>query len=278
MGELNKDLATSKEGASESQINYVVHDVTQSLPQEVEALLSKEVQTGHFLHGSNSNILFPTLEAKQANDSSKESGNKKALYATNNPQEAIFKAIVNKSRFMRELSFFTVGWDFVGGKIRMKVDPAANEILQHDYESCFSDGFVYSLDEKPFHQAADTSTELQSEDNQVPLKAYKVPGLPMAKEMMPKESIVCYSPEEMDQIKEHIKSQGIERKRQIAHDIALRLFAEKEEEEPMGAQELVERVRVAFAGNDSQEKALQIIQQKGQMNRKELEDLILSFS
>lgn len=108
------------------------------------------------LHGSNQNI--DVVEPRQANDSSKESGNKNAVYAVTDPVLPIFYAIKDKKKingvvesgFRDNLETGEPEYEFIIPKESLEADP-------------WMKGMIYIFDKNDFHQEANDEGELGSE-------------------------------------------------------------------------------------------------------------------
>ncbi len=188
-----------------SLVTYTVEDLTQKSTHDILETLH-HVQAGDVVfHGSNSTEPFPQLEARQATDHAKESGNKKAVYASVGLEEALFKTVFSRSYIADQLHSYTVGWDFSDGRFVFKADPQVFNILNSNYDQCFSDGYLYVLDRSKFKKAPDSKYEYHSENDQIPQIAYKIPGIKIAKELFPLSSFEQYSSEEMKKIQEAIQ-------------------------------------------------------------------------
>jgi hypothetical protein len=189
-------------------VSYPVEDLTQKSNEEILRLLRNAQEGNIVFHGSNASEPFSRIEARQAHDHAKESGNKKAVYASVGLEEALFKTVFSRSYLSDQLHSYTIGWDFKDGNFAFKADPQSYDILSKNYEECFSDGYLYILDRSKFQNAPDSKYEYHSEEDQIPQIAYKIPGLRLAKELFPMSSFKQYSPEEMKKIHEKIKSRS----------------------------------------------------------------------
>lgn len=131
-------------------------------------------QTGEVVfHGTNAEERFDALEARQANDSAKESGNKKAVYADTDAKPSLFLAVVNKNYLRSKFSGFASGWSD-DGKMIFKLSPNVYELLKSGDPNLFNDGYIYVLDKDNFINAEDAGHEWHSEIDQKPLLACRV--------------------------------------------------------------------------------------------------------
>ena len=125
-------------------------------------------------HGTNAEERFDSLEARQANDESKESGNKKAVYATTTARIPLALAILNKTYIGSRFRNFMTVWGDDNGKMIFEFSPNVYELFKSGDPNLFSDGYVYVLDKANFINAEDAGNEWHSEVNQKPLLACRV--------------------------------------------------------------------------------------------------------
>jgi len=195
----------------ERKPNFEVVDLNELSLSEIKTKLTNEIQAGQVLHGTSNPDVIPVLEARRASDVSRDEGRKKAVYATSNPETAIFASIVNKKFITSELKSRIYGWDFRDGHIILKADPNFYELISSRYEEVFSDSLIYVFDMEKFTQSKDSKTEYYSEKDEVPLKTYRIPGK-LAKEMFiigqgEKDTVEKYSEKEMKRINSYIRQQ-----------------------------------------------------------------------
>lgn len=133
-------------------------------------------ETGKYVfHGTNSKEQFDKLEARQANDTSKESGNKKAVYADANPTIPLGAALLNTGHLKGEMESFTTGWSNDDGKVTFILSPNAYERVASKDHDVMSDGYVYVLDKTHFVNAEDARDEWHSEIDQEPILSCVIP-------------------------------------------------------------------------------------------------------
>lgn len=127
------------------------------------------------LHGTNTDNPHAELEPRQANDTSKESGNKKAVYASVQIEAALNHALFNKSYARSKLRSFTYGEESKEGKMIFKATPELYKIFKERDPQLVTDGYVYVLDRNVFVSAPDAGeVEFHSEEQQKPLVICKV--------------------------------------------------------------------------------------------------------
>jgi hypothetical protein len=153
-----------------------------SLPNEaVLEFFSRLARSGSLvLHGTNADHPYAILEPRRANDSSKESGNKNAVYATVDTRAALYHAIFNQEYVREKLSSYTWGEETrtEGGKILeewVNMSPELYALFKEHDPNVLSDGFVYALDRRSFVSAPDAGDiEFHSESEVTPVAACKV--------------------------------------------------------------------------------------------------------
>jgi len=161
---------------------------------------SLEETAAFVFHGTNAAEKFETLVPHQSNDASKESGNKKAIYADGTAVVPMAVAILNKSYLQDKLKSFVTGWDIKQGKTVFKFSGNIYALLKEGDTRLFSEGHVYILDRSDFVNADDAGGEWHSEQARKPLLAVRIsPNLASEIYIMnPIESktVYEYSPEE----------------------------------------------------------------------------------
>ena len=124
------------------------------------------------LHGTNPDVPHMQLEPRQANDSSKESGNKKAVYATIDVHAALNHAILNEAYALGKLHSYVCGEESAG---LVKMSSSLYQLFTDRDPYILRDGYVYVLDRSLFVSAPDAGgIEFYSEGTQTPLAIYKV--------------------------------------------------------------------------------------------------------
>jgi hypothetical protein len=99
-------------------------DLTQLANKEVIRFFEELVNSGNVvLHGSNSEQPYVELQARKANDASKESGNKAAVYASTDPYVPLMCAILNKWYIIDKTGGYTFGEYFVNNRKIFKGTP-----------------------------------------------------------------------------------------------------------------------------------------------------------
>lgn len=126
------------------------------------------------LHGSNSEQPYTRLLPQQANDASKESGNRKAVYATSDARIALTHAIINHGYLQRELTSYTHGYEVDGDRFIVKVTPDLYWLFLAQPPRLFADGYVYVLDRLKFEPAGGTNNEFLSEQDQQVALVFRV--------------------------------------------------------------------------------------------------------
>lgn len=126
------------------------------------------------LHGSNSERPYSTLLARQANDASKESGNRKAVYATSDPRIALFCAVINHGYLRAELNSYVCGFEVNNEKFIVKATDNLYRLFLERGAELVADGYVYVLDKTAFIPAAGSTNEYQSAEDQQVTIVFKV--------------------------------------------------------------------------------------------------------
>jgi hypothetical protein len=133
----------------------------------------KELGTVLF-HGTNAEERFSILEARQANDGFKESGNKKAVYADADVTVPLANALLNRTYLISKFDSFVTAWGDDNGKMIFNFSPNVYELFTARDPNLFSDGYVYILDKTNFINAEDAGAEWHAESDQIPLLACRV--------------------------------------------------------------------------------------------------------
>lgn len=162
---------------SNVEINGEHADLTALSNEEVLGLFDDLVHSGKIvLHGTNTDKPYEALEPRQANDAAKESGNKKAVYATIDKLAALNHAIFNVQYVREKLRSYVWGEqnasDGQGNiiKTEVRMSPELYQLFKEHDPNVMSDGYVYVLDKNAFITAPDTGgTEFHSEEKQAPL-------------------------------------------------------------------------------------------------------------
>ena len=156
-------------------------------------------------HGTNAKERFDTLEARRANDSSKESGNKKAVYASTEIETPLILALLNEDYLKNKFDHYTTGWSRnKRGRRISKFTPNVYELLKSGDTNMFSDGYIYVLDKANFVNAEDAGAEWHSEVNQKPILTCRI-SRKLAKDIFilgqgDTDTVFEYSPEEIEQM------------------------------------------------------------------------------
>jgi hypothetical protein len=151
-------------------------DLTSLTNEEIINLFDDLVRSGDIvLHGTNADNPYAELEPRQANDSDKESGNKKAVYATVQVEAALNHAVFNKAYAGNKLRSFVWGEDINDGKLMVKATPELYQMFKEHDPQLVTDGYVYVLDKNAFVSAPDAGeVEFHSEESQKSLVTCKV--------------------------------------------------------------------------------------------------------
>jgi hypothetical protein len=151
-------------------------DLTSFTNEEVINLFGDLVSSGEIvLHGTNADNPYAELEPRQANDASKESGNKKAVYATVQVEAALNHAVFNKTYALGKLRSFVWGEEINDGKMIVGATPELYRMFKEHDPQLIADGYVYVLDKNAFVSAPDAGeVEFHSEESQKPLATCKV--------------------------------------------------------------------------------------------------------
>ncbi len=152
-------------------------------------------------HGTNARERFDTLEARQANDSAKESGNKKAVYADEGITVPIANAILNKRYIASKFSSFVTGWsNNEDGKTVFSFSPSVYQLFKSNDPDLFHDGYIYFLDKTNFINAEDAGTEWHSESDQKAVFSFHVSKKLAESIFIVGDTVVEFSPEEMNML------------------------------------------------------------------------------
>lgn len=130
----------------------------------------------YVLHGTNTNHPYAILEPRQANDSSKESGNKNAVYATIIPEFALQHALINRKYLDQKLQSYVTGHSKTGSEITFKASPNLYQLYLDKDPEIFSDGVIYVLDKSKFNTSPDAASEYHSLEAVNPVNIYKIPS------------------------------------------------------------------------------------------------------
>lgn len=152
-----------------------IFDFTPLSNAMVADLLEFLCSSGLFvLHGSNSEVPYSKLLARQANDASKESGNRKAVYATSDPRIALFCAVINRRYLREELNSYTHGYEVNNDKFIVKVTDNLYRLFLERSARLVADGYVYVLDKSAFILAGGATNEYQAAEDQEVTTVFKV--------------------------------------------------------------------------------------------------------
>lgn len=166
---------------------------------------------GVVFHGTNAEERFDTLEAREAHDSAKESGNKKAVYADEGIGAPLIAALLNKKYLRGKFGSFITGWSGdAKGKMVSKVTTNVYELFKADDQNLFSDGYIYVLDKDNFVNAEDAGLEWHSEVNQKPVLSCRI-SKKLAEDIFivgkgEFDTVIEYTPEEMKEMDERRKN------------------------------------------------------------------------
>lgn len=131
--------------------------------------LGEIIRTENLLmHGSptQQNILEP----RQANDLDRESGNRLAIYATDNPERAIFHAILNAEYLKTKFNSFVTGYSSAeDGSLEFKVTENIMGLVEEGDVEIFCDGYIYLLTRESFTLSEGDASEYQSNEAVTPL-------------------------------------------------------------------------------------------------------------
>ncbi len=179
-------------------------DLRDNSNEEVMKFFNTLAGSKRFLfHGTNSEDKFDTLEARQANDAAKESGNKKAVYANEGTTAPLAAALWNKRYLRSKSKSFITGWSSNNeGKMIFKFSPNIYELLKSGDTNMFSDGYVYVLNKDNFMNAEDAGAEWHAESDQKPVIAVRISKKLAESIFIIGDTVAEYSPEEMKKIDE----------------------------------------------------------------------------
>lgn len=151
-------------------------DLTSLTNEQVVDFFNDLVSSGEVvLHGTNTNTPYAELEPRQANDGAKESGNKKAVYATIQVEAALNHAVFNKSYAGNKLRSFVWGEEINNGKMMVRATPELYQMFKEHDPQLVADGYVYVLDRNTFVNAHDAGdVEFHSEESCRPIAVCKV--------------------------------------------------------------------------------------------------------
>ena len=179
--------------------------------QEVMDFFNTLVGSGiGVFHGTNAKERFDTLETRQANDSAKESGNKKAVYADEGMGAPLIAALLNKGHIRTKFKSFITGWSGDSkGRMISKVTPNIYGLFKSGDQDLFSDGYIYVLDKTNFSNAEDAGAEWHSEINQKPILSCRI-SKKLAEDIFiigkgEDDTVAEYTPEEIEQMDEFQK-------------------------------------------------------------------------
>ena len=168
------DVVFSEYGLSSRYSSSV--DLTALPPALVLQLCGRLVASGQIvLHGSNNATRFARLEPRQANDAWKDSGNLRAVYASDEVFVVLMQALLDRGFLRRRLGSFHVGYRLIDGVALLKVSPKVHELFLAGEPALCSQGFVYVLDKRCFGQATDNTAEWYCLEPVVPWCTLKVP-------------------------------------------------------------------------------------------------------
>ncbi len=141
----------------------------------VTKFLYSLVETDLFVfHGTNSEKRYDMLEARQANDDAKESGNKKAVYADAGITIPLASALFNTAYIKSKGESFVTSWGDDNGKMIFAFSTNIYKLFESHDPNLFSDGYIYVLNKENFANAPDAGAEWHAESDQKPLIAIKV--------------------------------------------------------------------------------------------------------
>lgn len=130
-------------------------------------LLMKNEQV--LLHGTP-NRIDASLEPRQANDLSRESGSRSAVYATNLPERAIFHAIMNKPYLFEKLKSFTTGYENnESGVLEFGFTKNVKDLIDAGDQDVFCDGYIHALRDETFKKSEGDDSEYQTNEITKPL-------------------------------------------------------------------------------------------------------------
>ncbi|OGN09249.1 MAG: hypothetical protein A3J46_04585 [Candidatus Yanofskybacteria bacterium RIFCSPHIGHO2_02_FULL_41_11] len=191
---------STKEKAQEIARRFgveVMDDLRDKSNDEVFRFFGALVDTGLVvLHGTNAEERFDKLEARQAKDTTKKSGNKKAVYAQDGITIPLGLAILNRKYLKSKLKDASAGWTSVKEKTTFEFSPNIYELYKSGDPNFFTDGYVYVLDKANFINAPDAGPEWHSEVDQDPVLAYRV-SKRLAEDIFRPDSVREYGPEEL---------------------------------------------------------------------------------
>lgn len=127
------------------------------------------IQTENLLmHGSpaEQNVLEP----RQANDIHRESGNRLAVYATDNPERAVFHAVLNIEYLKTKFDSFISGYSSHDNEpLEFKVTENIMGLIEEGDGNVFCDGYIYLLERDSFESSEDDDSEYHSKEAPTPL-------------------------------------------------------------------------------------------------------------
>lgn len=131
--------------------------------KELEEILLSLIRSGHvLLHGTPEQI-DASLEPRQANDSTRESGNQHAIYATNYPERAIFHAVINKAYLFKKFDDFITGYStYEAGVLEFEFTKNVKDLIDTGDQEVFCDGYIYALDKTAFKPSEGDDSEYQT--------------------------------------------------------------------------------------------------------------------
>lgn len=110
--------------------------------ETVESILSRAVERGYVLHGSPTEVAV--LKPQKATGLGREHEQRYAVYATDTPAVAIFRAITQQEGRRGSRGSFYTEWDEVDGTLQFRANRAALQAM--------GDGKVYVLHREGFVQ------------------------------------------------------------------------------------------------------------------------------
>lgn len=145
--------------------------------EETMSFLKELVNSGNVvLHGTNSDEVYKCLETRQGHCVIKESGRKKAVYATEMAITALAISVLNRKYLRSKLPGYPSSHSSHGDEIKFKFPKGIYELFEAHDPNIFADGYVYALDKSKFVNAEDAGSEWHSESDQEPILACKISG------------------------------------------------------------------------------------------------------
>lgn len=132
-------------------------------------------RTGLFIiHGSNSELPYPKLLAHQASDASKESGNRRAVYATSDARIGLTRALINHKYLREKLGSYMQGYEVDDRKFVIKATANLYQLFLERDPRIIADGYVYLLNKSGFSPAGGSTNEYHSEEDQAVSTVFRV--------------------------------------------------------------------------------------------------------